>query len=51
MYSSRALTGSMNSQNTARGILRQFKDGAPQARYVEITLMESYHKKVGLLPA
>jgi hypothetical protein len=41
----------MYSQDTTGGILRQLKNGAPQARYVEITLMESYDKKVGFLLA
>ena len=40
----------MHAQNTARRILRQLIDRAPQARDVEIMLMEPYYQEVGLLP-
>ena len=49
MESGRALTGLMDSQNTAWGILRQLEDSAPQAGDVEITLVKSYYQEVGLL--
>ena len=49
MESGRALTGLMNSQNTAWGILRQLEDSAPQACDVEITLVKTYYQEVGLL--
>ncbi len=49
MESGRALTGLMNSQNAAWGILRQLEDSAPQACEVEITLVKTYYQEVGLL--
>jgi hypothetical protein len=39
----------MYAQYTAGRILRQLVDGAPQARDVEITLVESDHQEVRLL--
>ena len=41
----------MHAQNTARRVLRQLIDCAPQAGDVEIVLMEPYDQEVGLLPA
>ena len=41
----------MNAQYTARGVLGQFIDSAPQTGDVEFPLVEAYHEKVGLLPA
>jgi hypothetical protein len=41
----------MDAQNTAGGILRQLIDGAPQARDVEITLVQPYHQEIRFLLA
>ena len=51
MVSGRAPPGLMDSQNTAWRILRQFEDSAPQARDVEIPLVQAYHQKIRLLLA
>ena len=41
----------MHAQNTARRVLRQLKDSAPQACDVEIALVKPDDQEVGLLPA
>ena len=41
----------MNAQNTARGVLRQLVDRAPQARNIEIALMQPYDQEIRLLLA
>src|SRR5271156_1521522 len=43
--------GSMHAQNAAWRILRQLIDGTPQARDVEITLVEPDHQEVRFLLA
>ena len=47
----KAQAGSMDAQNTAGGILRQLIDSAPQARDVEITLVQPYHQEIRFLLA
>jgi hypothetical protein len=41
----------MNPQNAAGCFLCQFIDSAPQTRYVEIALVQSYDEEIGFLPA
>src|SRR5580658_2417236 len=43
-------THSMHAQNTARSLLRQLIDGAPQPSNMEIMWMQPYYQQVSPLP-